>query len=374
MQQTPTALKYTPLYGLHQQLGAKLVEFAGYSMPLQYPMGIKQEHLHTRTKAGLFDVSHMGQIILKGERAAEALEKLVPVDIVDLPLMRQRYALFTNSEGGILDDLMVTNTGESFFLVVNAACKERDIQHLKKNLQGLCDIEVLEDRALLALQGPMAAKVMAKLAPESGQMVFMSAAYLTLNGVECLVTRSGYTGEDGFEISVSAEQAESLTRRLLEEDGVEMIGLGARDSLRLEAGLCLYGHDLTETVTPVEASLVWALSKARRQDGERPGGYPGDKVIMAQLQQGSEIKRVGLKPEGKIPVRENAQIEDGNDQVVGTVSSGGFGPSVGGPISMGYVPTELAEIGTRLLAIVRNKEVPMRVVALPFVETHYYRG
>lgn len=374
MTQATESIKYTPLYDFHKQLGAKMVEFAGYSMPVQYPLGIKQEHLHTREKAGLFDVSHMGQILLKGESAAAELEKLVPVDIVDLPKMKQRYALFTNSRGGVLDDLMVTNIEDGLFLVVNSACKQKDVEHLKRHIQHRCDIEMLKDRSLLALQGPAAAGIMAKLAPESSQMVFMTAANLVLDGVECLVTRSGYTGEDGFEISLPSSHAEHLARLLLEEEDVEMIGLGARDTLRLEAGLCLYGHDLNENITPVEAGLTWALSKERRKDGKRPGGYLGFDKIFEQLEKGIQMKRVGLQPEGKIPVRENSIIVDDDDQIIGKVSSGGFGPSVGGPVSMGYVPIESAKEGTKLWALVRDRAIPMQVVPLPFMKTHYYRG
>lgn len=367
-------LKQTPLYALHQEFGAKLVPFAGYEMPVQYPLGIKKEHLHTRAAAGLFDVSHMGQVILRGENAAKALEALVPVDIVGLAENRQRYALFTNENGGVMDDLMVTNMGDHLFLVVNAACKEQDIAHLQQHLAEQCEIEVIEDRALLALQGPKAGEILAKLAPESQEMVFMTAKNLKLNGVECFVTRSGYTGEDGFEISVPNSHAEQLARTLLADDAVELIGLGARDSLRLEAGLCLYGNDLTNDITPVESSLLWALSKTRRSDGERPGGYIGAEAIMQHIDEGVCRKRVGIKANGKMPVRDGAELVDANDKVVGVVTSGGFGPTVGGPVAMGYVPTELATEGTELQALVRNKKVPVEVVKLPFVKQNYYRG
>ncbi len=367
-------LKQTPLYSLHQELGAKLVPFAGYAMPVQYPLGIKKEHLHTREKAGLFDVSHMGQVLLKGKNAAAALETLVPVDIVDLPKMQQRYALFTNEQGGVMDDLMVTNVGEYLFLVVNAACKEQDIAHLQKQLADQCEIEVLEDRALLALQGPVAGEVLAKFAPESTEMVFMTAKTLMLNGAECFVTRSGYTGEDGFEISVANSEAEALARALLADDAVEMIGLGARDSLRLEAGLCLYGHDLKNDISPVEASLLWALSKSRRAEGARPGGYIGAEVIMMQMANGVGRKRVGLKPLGKMPVRDGADIVDDQDNVIGLVTSGGFGVTLNCPVAMGYVPTAFSQVGTKLQALVRNKKVPLEVVKLPFIKQNYYRG
>lgn len=369
-----SSLQRTPLYELHQELGAKLVPFAGYEMPVHYPLGIKKEHLHTREKAGLFDVSHMGQILLKGEDAAKALETLVPVDIVDLPKMQQRYALFTNEHGGVMDDLMVTNTGDTLFLVVNAACKEQDIAHLQNHLADKCEIAVMNNHALLALQGPKAAEVLAKLAPESKNMVFMTAKNLVINGIACFVTRSGYTGEDGFEISVANSDADKLARLLLADESVEAIGLGARDSLRLEAGLCLYGHDLDNDITPVEASLLWALSKPRRAEGSRPGGYLGSEIIMAQIQNGVDCKRVGLKPQGKMPVRDGAQIVNENDNVIGLVTSGGFGVTLNSPVAMGYVPTELAKEGTILQAIVRNKKVPLKVVKLPFVKQNYYRG
>ncbi len=367
-------LKKTPLFSLHQELGAKLVPFAGYLMPVQYPLGIKKEHLHTRQKAGLFDVSHMGQVRLKGKNVATALETLVPVDIVDLPKMQQRYALFTNEQGGVMDDLMVTNAGDYLFLVVNAACKAQDIAHLQKHLADQCEINVLEDRALLALQGPLAGEVLAKFAPESAEMVFMTAKTLLVNGMECFVTRSGYTGEDGFEISVASSEAESLARALLADDAVEMIGLGARDSLRLEAGLCLYGHDLENDTSPVEASLLWALSKSRRADGVRPGGYIGAEVIMAQMANGVRRKRVGLKPLSKMPVRDGAEVVDDQDNIIGFVTSGGFSVTLNRPVAMGYVQTEFAQVGSKLQALVRNKKIPLEVVKLPFVKQNYYRG
>jgi aminomethyltransferase len=374
MSSNDCSLQRTALYDLHIEAGAKMVPFAGYDMPVQYPLGIKKEHLHSREKAGLFDVSHMGQVVLKGQRAARALERLVPVDIVDLGEMCQRYALFTNEQGGVMDDLMVTNTGEQLFLVVNAACKEQDIEHLKTHLADQCEIEVLEDRALLALQGPKAGEVFAKLAPESADMVFMTAKNLSINGIDCFVTRSGYTGEDGFEISVANHQAEELAKILLADNDVEWIGLGARDSLRLEAGLCLYGNDLNNEISPVEASLMWALSKPRRADGERPGGYIGADVIMQQMQEGVTRKRVGIKALGKMPVRDGVELVDENDTVVGKVSSGGFGPAFGGPVAMGYVPTEMAQEGVKLDALVRGKKVPVEVVKLPFVKQNYFRG
>ena len=367
-------MKQTALYDLHIEAGARMVPFAGYAMPVQYPSGIVKEHLHTRSAASLFDVSHMGQVKLHGASAAEAMESLVPVDLIGLPAMKQRYALFTNERGGIMDDLMVTHAGDHLFVVVNAACKERDIAHMRTHIGEACEIEVLEDRALLALQGPQAGAVMQRLAPQTAEMVFMTAAGIDIDGIDCFVTRSGYTGEDGFEISVANENAERLARTLLAQAEVEWAGLGARDSLRLEAGLCLYGHDLDENTTPVEASLLWALSKSRRADGERPGGYPGAGVILRQIAEGVERKRVGLKPEGRMPVREGAKLFDADGNEAGVVTSGGFGPSVGGPVAMGYVQTALARPDTALQAKVRGKRVPIRVVKLPFVEQRYYRG
>ena len=367
-------LKQTALHDLHVEAGARMVPFAGYAMPVQYPLGIVKEHLHTRSAASLFDVSHMGQVKLHGESAAAAMERLVPVDLIGLPEMKQRYALFTNERGGIMDDLMVTNAGDHLFVVVNAACKEQDIAHMRTHIGEACEIEVLEDRALLALQGPEAGAVMKRLAPETEEMVFMTAATIDIDGIDCFVTRSGYTGEDGFEISVANEDAERLARTLLVQAEVEWVGLGARDSLRLEAGLCLYGHDLDENTTPVEASLLWALSKSRRADGERPGGYPGAEVILKQIAEGVARKRVGLKPEGRMPVREGAKLFDLDGNEVGIVTSGGFGPSVDGPVAMGYVQTALAQPETALQAEVRGKRVPIHVAKLPFVEQRYYRG
>jgi aminomethyltransferase len=372
---THESLARTPLYNLHLELGARMVPFAGYEMPVQYPSGIIKEHNHTRTHAGLFDVSHMGQVRLSGAGAAAALETLVPVDIIDLPAGNQRYTLFTNEQGGILDDLMVVNSGDdSLFVVVNAACKQQDITHMQQHLSGRCTVEELTDRALLALQGPAAAAVMARLAPETSRMIFMNHGQINLVGVPCLISRSGYTGEDGFEISVPAEKAEELARLLLTQPEVAPIGLGARDSLRLEAGLCLYGHDIDTTTTPIEGSLLWALSKPRRRDGARPGGYPGAEVIFQQIEKGVARKRVGLLPQGKMPVRDGAELVDASGRKVGKVTSGGFGPTLGGPVAMGYVETALAAIGTPLSAIVRGKPVPVIVAKTPFVPQRYYRG
>ncbi|KPB76892.1 glycine cleavage system aminomethyltransferase GcvT [Pseudomonas cannabina] len=369
-------LLITPLHALHRELGAKMVPFAGYDMPVQYPAGVMKEHLHTRAQAGLFDVSHMGQIRLGGAGAAKALETLVPVDIIDLPVGMQRYAMFTNESGGILDDLMVANLGNGqLMLVVNAACKEQDLAHLRQHLAGQCTIEPLfEERALLALQGPQAVTVLARLAPEVASMTFMQFASVTLLGVQCYVSRSGYTGEDGYEISVPAEQAEALARRLLEEPEVAPIGLGARDSLRLEAGLCLYGHDMDTETSPIQASLLWAISKVRRADGARAGGFPGAEQVFAQQQNGVNKKRVGLLPQERTPVREGTQIVDEQDSVIGTVCSGGFGPSLGGPLAMGYLESQYTALDTPVWAMVRGKKVPMRVTKMPFVAQRYFRG
>lgn len=366
----------TPLHALHIELGARMVPFAGYDMPVQYPLGVMKEHQHTREHAGLFDVSHMGQIRLTGADAALALEALVPVDIIDLPVGMQRYAMFTNEHGGILDDLMVANLGnDQLFLVVNAACKEQDLAHLRKHLSGHCTVEPLfEERALLALQGPQAVTVLERLAPEVARMTFMQFAPVTLQGVTCYVSRSGYTGEDGFEISVPAEHAEALARRLLAEPEVQAIGLGARDSLRLEAGLCLYGHDMNEKTTPIEASLLWAISKARRVDAPRAGGFPGAEQIFAQQQQGVARKRVGLLPQERTPVREGAEIVDADGTPIGTVCSGGFGPTLGAPLAMGYVDAAFTSLDSDVWAIVRGKRVPMKVAKMPFVPQRYYRG
>ncbi|WJM98430.1 glycine cleavage system aminomethyltransferase GcvT [Pseudomonas defluvii] len=369
-------LHTTPLHALHLELGARMVPFAGYDMPVQYPMGVMKEHLHSREQAGLFDVSHMGQIRLTGSEAAKALESLVPVDIIDLPVGMQRYAMFTNEQGGILDDLMVANLGnDTLFLVVNAACKEQDLAHLRQHIGNQCEIQPLfEERALLALQGPAAVKVLERLAPEVAGMTFMQFTSVQLLGVDCYVSRSGYTGEDGFEISVPTANADALARRLLAEPEVAPIGLGARDSLRLEAGLCLYGHDMNAQTTPIEASLLWAISKVRRADGARAGGFPGAERIFAQQQDGVARKRVGLLPQERTPVREDAEIVDEAGSVIGRVCSGGFGPSLSAPVAMGYLDTAHAALDTPVWAIVRGKRVAMKVSKMPFVAQRYYRG
>lgn len=369
-----TLLK-TPCYDLHIEAGGKMVPFAGYEMPVQYTLGVKKEHLHTRDKAGLFDVSHMGQLKLKGDNAAAALETLVPVDIIDLPQGKQRYALFTNEQGGLLDDLMVSNFGDHLFVVVNAACKAQDIAHMQKHLPSNIDIEILEDRALLALQGPKAGEVLARLLPETTDMIFMDSRTINFDGVECIIGRAGYTGEDGFEISIPGEHAERITRLLLAEDEVEWIGLGARDSLRLESGLCLYGHDIDQTTTPVEASLLWAISKVRRTDGERAGGFPGADIILEQIATKDVArKRIGMVGLGKAPVREGAELYNADGEKIGVVTSGTAGPTKGSPIAMGYVQTPYAMLDTEVYADVRGKKLPMLIQKMPFVEQRYYRG
>lgn len=369
------ALKKTPLFDLHNELGARMVPFAGYEMPVQYPLGVKKEHIHTREKAGLFDVSHMGQVKLHGANAAKMLEALVPVDIIDLPVGKQRYALFTNEQGGVMDDLMVTNHGDYIYVVVNAACKEQDIAHMRANLGDDVELEVMDDAALVALQGPEAAAVMARFAPETSDMVFMDARAVNVDGVECLVSRSGYTGEDGFEISIPSAEAERICRLFLNEPEVEAIGLGARDSLRLEAGLCLYGHDIDTTTTPLEASLIWAISKARRADGERAGGFPGADIILGQIANKDWTrKRVGLVAEGRAPIREGAELFDADGNKIGVVTSGTFGPTAEKPVAMGYVATEFSALDTQVFASVRGKQLPMTVAKMPLVEQRYYRG
>jgi len=370
-----TGLKQTALHDLHVEQGAKMVEFAGYSMPVQYPLGVKKEHEHTRAKAGLFDVSHMGQLILRGENVQAALEALVPTDIIDLPVGMQRYGLLTSDTGGILDDLMIVNGGDHLYVVVNAACKDQDIAHLRVGLPMEIELEVLDDRALLALQGPLAHAVMQRLSPEACELTFMHHAHVTIEGIECWVSRSGYTGEDGFEISVPDADAERFARLLLAMEEVEFIGLGARDSLRLEAGLCLYGHDLDTTTSPVEGSLIWALGKVRRQGGEREGGFPGADVILTQIANKDHTrKRVGLVAQGRAPIREGAELHDAQGNRIGVVTSGSFGPTYGKPVAMGYVSIAHSALETEVFADVRGKRLPMTVTKMPFVEQRYYRG
>lgn len=364
-------LRKTPLHALHLELGAKMVPFAGYEMPVQYRPGVMKEHLHTRAAAGLFDVSHMGQVILRHESgraaAAEALEALVPADLLGLGEMRQRYGFFTNDAGGILDDLIIANRGDHLLLVVNAACKAADIAHMRAGLPGI-DVEERTERALLALQGPEAEAVLGAILPEAARMRFMDVGVFPSDYGELWVSRSGYTGEDGFEVSVTAERAEAWARALLSHDAVEPIGLGARDSLRLEAGLCLYGNDIDTSTDPVEAGLGWAIQKVRRTGGEREGGFPGADRILRQLRDGPARRRVGLSPEGRAPMRDGtplfASAEGG--EPVGVITSGAFGPSVGAPIAMGYVPTGLAAPDTMLWGEVRGRRMAARVAKLPF--------
>jgi aminomethyltransferase len=373
-------LKRTPLHALHGSSGGKMVPFAGYDMPVQYATGVLREHLHTRQAAGLFDVSHMGQIALhaksgKVEDTALALERLVPQDILGIPAGRQRYAQFTDGAGGILDDLMVANFGSHLFLVVNAACKVEDEAHLRAHLSDSCVIEPLPDRALIALQGPKAESVLAKFCADAPKMRFMDAGPHRVNGVDCFVSRSGYTGEDGFEISVPANEAERLANALLADSDVLPIGLGARDSLRLEAGLCLYGHDIDTTTTPVEGALEWSIQKSRRNGGGRAGGFPGADLILSQLEKGASRRRVGLRPEGRAPVREGAPLfaDAASSEQIGAVTSGGFGPSINAPIAMGYLPSSQATSGGLVFAELRGQRLPLRVAPMPFVPNTYKR-
>jgi len=374
-----------PLNDLHVALGARMVPFAGYSMPVQYPAGLMAEHKHTRSAAGLFDVSHMGQLRLVGPDAAAALETLLPVDVVDLPVGKQRYGLLLNDEGGIIDDLMFVNrdyaNGGDLFVIVNGACKVGDMAHIQARIGTRCQVIPMPERALLALQGPLAVKALSRLAPGVEKLVFMTGGTFTVQAadqpIEVFLTRSGYTGEDGFEISVHASQALALANALLAQPEVKPIGLGARNSLRLEAGLPLYGNDIDASTTPVEAGLSWAMQKVRRAGGARAGGFPGATKILAQLAfvTGSTArKRVGLKALERVPVREHTELQDTSGQRLGEVTSGLLGPTIDRPIAMGYVPPEFAALGTKINAVVRGKLVPMEVVAMPFVPTNYFRG
>ncbi|MCE2576240.1 glycine cleavage system aminomethyltransferase GcvT [Komagataeibacter sp. FNDCR2] len=370
----------TPLYDLHLELGARMVPFAGYEMPVQYPAGVMAEHLHTRGQAGLFDVSHMGQVRIRPHSgqvadAARALEALVPADLVALRPGRQRYALFMTPDGGISDDLMVTNMGEWLLLVVNAACKAADFAHVHKALGDTCTVEMLSTRALLAVQGPAAEAALASLNPAAAGMRFMDVAEMDLAGVPCIVSRSGYTGEDGYEIGMADGDALTVARALLAQPGVAPAGLGARDSLRLEAGLCLYGTDIDLTTTPVEAALEWSIQKSRRPGGARAGGYPGAKIVADQLADGASRRRVGLRAEGRAPVRGGAELfaDAAGATPAGRVTSGAFGPSVNAPVAMGYVANDLSAPGTRLFAAVRGRLLPVQVTALPFVAPTFRR-
>jgi aminomethyltransferase len=359
-----------PLDRLHQELGGRMVPFAGYDMPVQYAAGVMTEHQHCRARAGLFDVSHMGQVRLVPkagmESTALAFEALMPAAVLGLADGRQRYGLFTNEKGGILDDLMFANRGDDIFVVVNAACKAADIALMQNGLSDTTDVIAITDRCLLALQGPEAEAALARLVPQVADMRFMDVLEADHPEFGSLwISRSGYTGEDGFEISVAEAHSETFARALLAMDEVLPIGLGARDSLRLEAGLCLYGHDIDETTSPVEAGLGWSIQKSRRRGGDREGGFPGADRILAEMETGARRTRVALRPEGRAPMREATPLlHEGRE--IGRVTSGGFGPSVGAPIAMGYVPTELAAPGTALTGQVRGKDLPVTTTTFPF--------
>jgi aminomethyltransferase len=369
-----TVLQKTPLHALHLELGAKMVAFAGYDMPVSYPAGILAEHRHCRDSAALFDVSHMGQLCLAGDNAAAALESLLPVDVVGLAAGRPRDGFFTNDRGGILDDLMITRREHDLLVVVNAACKDADISHLVAHLDRRVTLQTMPGQALLALQGPRAAETLSRLNPAPARLAFMTGMHATLAGAACHVTRSGYTGEDGFEISVPAAAAEALARALLACPGVMPAGLGARDTLRLEAGLCLYGHDINDVTTPVEAGLAWAISKVRRAGGVRAGGYPGANVIDAQLADGVSTRRVGLVGLERVPVREGAVIADAQGNSLGQVTSGTLAPSLDRPIAMAYLAARHAVPDHEVYALVRGKPLPMRVSAMPFSPHRYFHG
>lgn len=374
-----STLLTTALHPIHLQRGAKMVPFAGYDMPVQYPTGVLAEHRHVRQAVGLFDVSHMGQIQLQGPDAAAALETLVPVDVVGLREGQQRYAFFTSPEGGILDDLMIvrphrSHAPDTLYLVVNAACKDADLAHLQKHIGHRCQIQALTHLALIALQGPQAFAVLQTLQPAINNLNFMTGQHLDLAGIPCFITRSGYTGEDGFEISVPADQATALTQALLNHPQVWPIGLGARDTLRLEAGLCLYGHDINTSTSPIEAGLQWAIQKVRRPNGERAGGYPGAQRIEHELANGTARRRVGLVGLEKAPVREGADISHADGSLIGKVTSGTLGPSLGQPIAMAWITSEYALLGETVFAQVRGKALPMRISPMPFVPHRYFRS
>lgn len=371
-------MKKTPLHALHLSLGAKMAPFAGYEMPINYPLGVMKEHLHARAKAGLFDVSHMGQVIVKGASyrdAALALEALIPVDVLGLGENRQRYGFLTNDAGGIEDDLMLANRGDHVFVVVNAACKVADIARMKAALEPGVTVTEVTNRALIALQGPAAEDVLSTLDSAAADMKFMDVATLNLNGIEAWVSRSGYTGEDGYEISVPESDAEEIAKTLLDHADVEAIGLGARDSLRLEAGLCLYGHDIDPTTTPVEGALTWAIQKVRRAGGDRVMGVPGAENILAQMAEGAPRKRVGLLPEGRAPMREGVPLfaSEAADQPIGKITSGGFGPTVGAPVAMGYVEAAHANLGETVFGELRGKRQPLKVAKTPFTPANFKR-
>lgn len=369
-------LSRTPLYDLHCELGGKMVPFAGYEMPVQYTSGIIKEHLHTRNAASLFDVSHMGQVTIIGDNAISSLEKLVPVDLENLSQNHSTYALFTNDKGGILDDLIITRRSENeLMLVVNAACKHQDFVYLQKHIDKSCTLKMPEDRALLALQGPSAAAMLTELLPETKNLIFMRGCNVSLNGIDIYVTRSGYTGEDGFELSIANKDAEYIARQLLNFDEVKLAGLGARDSLRLEAGMCLYGHDLNTDTTPIDASLQWSIAKSRRNDGVKKGGFPGAEIILQQIQNGSaEYKRVGFDVKGRVPVREGAIVLNDEGVEVGKITSGGFSPSLKKPIAMGYLKSTQISNNSILKTVIRNKQIELSVATMPFVKHRYVRS
>ncbi|MDR2335382.1 MAG: glycine cleavage system aminomethyltransferase GcvT [Burkholderiaceae bacterium] len=371
-----TPLLTTPLNALHIELGAKMVPFAGYSMPVQYPAGLMAEHNHTRSSAGLFDVSHMGQLRLVGADAAAAFETLMPVDVIGLGVGKQRYGLLLNDEGGIIDDLMFFNRGKDIFVIVNGACKVGDIAHIIERIGHRCEVIPMPERGLLALQGPQAAAVLSLLVPGVEKLVFMTGGEFHWKNADLFITRSGYTGEDGFEISVHESRAEEFARALLAQAEVKPIGLGARNSLRLEAGLCLYGNDIDNGTTPPEAALNWAIQKVRRTGGERAGGFPGAARILAQIDQPDTLarKRVGLIAKERIPVREPAELQNAEGQNIGQITSGLLSPTLNQPVALAYVQSAYAKPGTEIFAIVRGKQVPMIVSATPFVPTNYFRG
>ena len=371
-----TALLNTPLNALHIELGARMVPFAGYSMPVQYPMGLMAEHHHTRAEAGLFDVSHMGQLRLVGPDAAAAFESLMPVDVIDLPVGKQRYGLLLTDEGTIIDDLMFVNRGTDIFVIVNGACKVNDIAHIQARIGARCQVIPMPERALLALQGPKAVDALSRMVPGVEKLVFMTGASFDWQGADLFITRSGYTGEDGFEISVGNDQVDAFARALLAQSEVKPIGLGARNSLRLEAGLCLYGNDIDTTTTPIEAGLNWALQKVRRTGGARAGGFPGANIVLGQLDGTYPLtrKRVGFIAQERVPVREHVELQSLQGVKIGEVSSGLLGPTANVPVAMGYVDAANAAIGTIVNAMVRGKAVPMTVSAMPFVPNRYYRG
>ena len=360
--------KRTPLHDLHVEFGGKMVEFAGWEMPVQYPMGIMGEHNHCREKAALFDVSHMGQVILTGENVGERLEALCPQAYATLPEGKARYGFFTNEDGGIMDDLIVSNAGDHYFVVVNAALRHQDIPHMRANLDSV-EVTEIFDRALVAVQGPKAEDVVGDLCPAARDLKFMETAVAAIKGIECRVSRLGYTGEDGYEISIPEDKAIELTRAFLAHDDCAPAGLGARDSLRLEAGLCLYGNDIDQSTSPVEASLGWAMQKRRKEEG----GFPGAARIRKELAEGAARKLVGIRPEGRAPARQGVEIQCAEGNAIGTITSGCFGPTVSGPVAMGYVLAGHAEPGERINLIIRGKAQPADIVALPFVTQNYKR-